>query len=88
VDGKDVTRIGVAQKVTVAPGGSIGPMSVTVSDGTGEGDMLVDHRLGQIVRSTTRLTLPMAMSMTAPDGTSISLNGVTKINVTLTLVDR
>jgi hypothetical protein len=88
VDGKDVTRIGVAQKVTVAPGGSIGPMSVTVSDGTGEGDMLVDHRLGQVVRSATHLTLPMTMSMTAPDGTSMSLTGVTKTNVTMTLVDR
>ena len=88
VDGKDVTRIALAQKISVAPGGSIGPMSVTVSDGTGEGDLLVDHRLGQIVRSTTRLTLPMTMSMTAPDGTSMSLNGVTKMNVTMTLVDR
>lgn len=88
VDGKDVTRVGVAQKVSVAPGGTIGPMSVTVSDGTGEGDMLVDHRLGQIVRSTTRLTLPMTMSLSAPDGTSMSLTGVTKMNVTLTLVDR
>ena len=88
IEGKEVTRIGVAQKISVAPGGSIGPMSVTVSDGTGDGDMLVDHRLGQIVRSTTHLTLPMAMSMTAPDGTSMSLTGVTKLNVTLTLVDR
>lgn len=88
VDGKDVTRIGVAQKVSVAPGGSIGPMSVTVSDGTGDGDLLVDHRLGQVVRSTTRLTLPMTMSMTAPDGTSMSMSGVTKMIVTLTLVDR
>jgi hypothetical protein len=88
VDGKDVTRVGIVQKISVAPGGTIGPMSLTVSDGTGEGDMLVDHRLGQMVRSTTRLTLPMTMSMTAPDGTSMSVNGVTKMNTTLTLVDR
>ncbi|HKW03618.1 MAG TPA: DUF6263 family protein [Vicinamibacterales bacterium] len=88
VEGKDVTRVGVAQKVSVAPGGTIGPMSVTVSDGTGEGDMLVDHRLGQIVRSTTRQTLPMTMSLSAPDGTSMSLTGIAKTNVTMTLVDR
>jgi hypothetical protein len=40
------------------------------------------------VRSATHLTLPMTMSMTAPDGTSMSLTGVTKTNVTMTLVDR
>ena len=85
VDGKEMTRVGVAQKVTVAPGGTIGPMSVSVKDGTGEGDMLLDHRLGQLVRSTSRLTLPMTMSMPSPDGSSMNIGGLTKINVTLTL---
>ncbi len=88
LSGKSVTRIGVAQKITVAPGGTMGPMSVSVGQGTGEGDMFIDHRLGQIVRSAIRLTLPMTMSMSAPDGSALSLNGTMKTNVTLTLLDR
>jgi hypothetical protein len=83
-----VTRVGVAQKISVASGGSIGPMSVSVKEGTGEGDMLIDHRLGQIVRSTSHVTLPMTMSMPTPDGSSMNIDGMTKINVTLTLVER
>ena len=88
VDGKDVTRVGLAQKISVAAGGTIGPMAVSVKEGTGEGDMLVDHRLGQIVRSTTHVTLPMTMSMPTPDGSSMNIDGMTKINMTLTLVER
>jgi len=88
VEGKELTRVAVAQKISVAPGGTIGPMSLTVKEGTGEGDLLLDHRLGQLVRSTARMTLPMTMSMAAPDGTSMNIAGLTKINVTLALVER
>jgi hypothetical protein len=88
VEGKDVTRVGIAQKIAVAPGGMIGPMSVSVNQGTGDGEMLIDHRLGQMVKTSNRLTLPMTMSMTGPDGSAVNLTGVMKTNVTATLLDR
>ena len=55
VDGKDLTRVGVSQKVKVAPGGVIGPMTVSVGEGAGEGDIFFDHQLGQVMRSTMQL---------------------------------
>jgi Family of unknown function (DUF6263) len=88
VNGRDVARIGVAQKINVAPGGAIGPISVEVGEGAGDGEILYDYRQGRMVHSVSHVNLPLAMSMTAPDGSTINMDGVTRTTVTTELVER
>lgn len=86
--GHDVARIGVAQNIKVAPGGAIGPMTVEIGEASGDGEILYDYRQGRMLRSVNHVNLPMAMSMTAPDGSAINLNGTSRTTVTTELVER
>jgi hypothetical protein len=88
VDGRDISRIGVASTISVAPGGTLGPMAVNAKDGTGDGEILFDHQHGRIVSSVIHLTMPLSLSMAAPDGTAVNLQGVSKSTITTALVER
>jgi hypothetical protein len=89
VDARDVARIEFTQQIKPGAGGSaMGMMTVQMTDGTGDGEILFDHKLGRIVRSVARNTLPMTMSMTGPDGSAMNMNALTKTTVTLELVER
>lgn len=86
--GRDLSRIGVASTLKVAPGATIGPMAVSADGGTGDGEVLFDNQRGRLVSSVTHMTMPLALSMTAPDGTAINMQGVSKNTTTTALVER
>ena len=50
--------------------------------------MLFDVAKGRLQRGTTRVTLPMTMSGTGPDGTPVSMQTNAKTTVTIELVEK
>jgi len=88
MNGRPMTRILLGLDVKVAPGGMMGPMSVQAGPGTGDGETLFDHTRGRLQKTVIHLTLPMQMSMAAPDGTTINISGQTKTTTTVELVER
>ena len=74
-------------KAAGAPG-AMGPMTVTMGDGTSQGELLFDTKLGRVRKSTGTLTQPLSMRMSAPDGTDIALQAVQKTTSTMELIDK
>ena len=64
------------------------PMTIQFSDGTGEGETTFDRKLGRTQKATFLATLPMSMNMTAPDGSSISMQALTKTTTTMELIEK
>jgi Family of unknown function (DUF6263) len=75
-------------KQTTAPAPALGPLSVQLGDGSGEGEQLFDATNGRLQRSTQRMTTPMTMSGPAPDGSQLSLRAVTKSTMTMELLEK
>jgi hypothetical protein len=73
-------------KQTTAPAPVLGPLSVQLGDGSGEGEQLFDATNGRLQRSTQRTTTPMTMSGQAPDGSQLSLRAVTKSTMTMEFI--
>lgn len=86
VEGRELTKIGLAQTIKTSPGGAMGPFTIEAGDATGTGEFLFDHTLGRLERSVVSSTAPMTLHMGAPDGSSISLQSVTTSKVTFELV--
>ncbi|MEZ5317196.1 MAG: DUF6263 family protein [Vicinamibacterales bacterium] len=91
LDGRDVAHI--TSIIAVKPGeggGGAGlgglPMTVTVGAGNGDTETWFDHRLGRVVKMVGHMTLPMTMSMTAPDGSTLSMDASTRTTTTMELV--
>lgn len=64
------------------------PMTIQFSDGTGQGEVLFDPKLGRNQKTTFETTLPMTMSMTAPDGTPVNMSALTKTTMVMELVEK
>lgn len=64
------------------------PMGLTMqmADSTGDGEMLFDVGRGRLIRSTARTTMPMRMSGSAPDGTTLDMKTEVSSVVTVELV--
>jgi hypothetical protein len=93
LNGRNVARFSTIVALKAAPGGGGGgiagmPMTVTMSDGTGDAETWFDHGRGHMVRSVGNTVLPMTMSMTAPDGSSISMQATTKVKMTFELIEK
>jgi hypothetical protein len=88
LDGHEVIRIGVVETTKTAPGGMMGPLSVQVGDGTGQGDVLFNAKLGRLERCTIDATMPMTMSMSLPDGSAMSLQASSQSKTTVQLVKK
>ena len=86
LDGRQVARLATTIKTRAEGTGAMGPMTVKMEPGSGTGETLFDTQLGRVVRSTASTSMPMSMAMTAPDGTSISLQASTKTKVTYELL--
>ena len=86
LDGRDVVRIGVVEVIKTAPGGTMGPMSVQVGDGTSQGDVLFNAKLGRLERCTIDTAIPMSMNLPSPDGSTISIQASSKAKTTVQLV--
>jgi hypothetical protein len=68
--------------------GAMGPMTVSMGDGKSSGDITFDAKLGRVRKMVTTLSMPLSMSMAAPDGTNISLQANTKTTTTLELIEK
>ena len=88
IEGHEVTRIAVVQAIKTTPGGSMGPFTIEAGDATGEGEILFDHKAGRIELTTVVVTMPMAMYMSGPDGSQMTLQSLTHTKSTFGLVKR
>lgn len=90
VDERRMARIALEQTIAAAPGtvGAMGPMTAEIYDATGEGELMFDVERGRVHRGTSRVRMPMAMSMTAPDGSEITIDGLVNTTMTMELVER
>jgi hypothetical protein len=88
VGGHPIARVATTGTIKPGPAGAMGPMSVTMADGTSQGEMLFDVKLGRIRKATGTSTQPLSMRMTAPDGTDISIQAVQKTTATMELVEK
>jgi hypothetical protein len=87
VNNRQLTKIGVAVQVKGGAGG-MGPMSTQVGSGTGDGEALFDQKLGRLQRASIRQSVPMTLSMQGPDGSPITMTGVTKSTATVDLIEK
>jgi hypothetical protein len=85
-EGRELTKIGVAQTIKTAPGGAMGPFTIQAGDAAGTGEILFDHKAGRLERSIVSSTMPLTLNMTGPDGSSMSLQSVTTSKLTVELV--
>jgi hypothetical protein len=90
--GKEVARIVSTSTVKATPGSKPPPlplpMTIQFSDGTGQGELLFDRRLGRSQKATFETTLPLNLSMTAPDGTPVNMAALTKTTMVVELVEK
>jgi hypothetical protein len=59
-----------------------------MAEGTGDGEQMFEAATGRLRRSTIRLTMPMSMSGTAPDGTAMDISTNVKTTTTVELVEK
>jgi hypothetical protein len=89
--GREVAQIANAGTIKATAGGApgvMGPMTVTMGDGTSTGEALFDVKRGRMQKATTVVNLPMTMSMASPDGTNISLQAASTITTTIELIEK
>jgi hypothetical protein len=90
LDGRALARFTTVTtlKPSGAPGAMPGgmPMTVTMGDGSGEAETWFDVAAGRVVRAVSTVTLPMSMSMNAPDGTAISMQATSVTKTTMALI--
>jgi hypothetical protein len=68
--------------------GTLGPMTVTMGDGTSNGEATFDLKQGRLRKMTTVSSLPLTLAMAAPDGTTINLQAAQKTTTTVELIDK
>ncbi|HYN06008.1 MAG TPA: DUF6263 family protein [Vicinamibacterales bacterium] len=92
IGGKELARIASTATIKAAPGATPPPMpmpmTIQFTDGTGQGEMLFDRKLGRTQKTTFETTLPMTMSMTAPDGSALNMSALTKTTMTMELIEK
>jgi hypothetical protein len=64
------------------------PMTMEFGDGTGQGELVFDRKLGRTQQATMSMTLPFSMNMTTPDGQSISMQAMTKTTTKMELIEK
>jgi hypothetical protein len=90
-DGRQLASLSVAGKNTVTMDGAAAasmPMTMTMGSGTSQGELLIDVKTGRLFRSSVQSTQPMSMNMTAPDGTPVNIDAVTKTTLTVELLEK
>ena len=90
--GKDLVRIASTSTIKATAGDKAPPMpmpmTIQFSDGTGDGELVFDRKLGRNQRASFNTTLPLSMSMTGPDGSQMSIQALTKTTTTMELIEK
>jgi len=64
------------------------PVTIRLDDSSGEGEQLFDATRGRLLRSTLRVTTPMTMETSVPNGGKLSLRTISNATVTTELLER
>ena len=80
------TSLSIKQDATKPPPANPMGMSPQMGESTGEGEQVFDTGAGKFQRSTTRLTIPMTMSGSGPDGSPLNMKMSVKSTTTVELV--
>jgi hypothetical protein len=81
----------IALAGTVKPDGPaapMGPMTVTMGDGTAQGETMFDTKLGRARKTVVTVSMPLSMVMAAPDGTNLNLQAASKSTTTIELIEK
>jgi hypothetical protein len=85
-----VARIGTALSMKQDPSAAAAPSPMgfvmKIGDSSGEGELTFDVAKGRLLKTTTRVTMPMTMS--APDGSGMNMQMLAKSTTTMELVAR
>jgi hypothetical protein len=68
--------------------GTMGPMTVAMGDGTSQGEVVFDVKAGRVNKSTSVVSLPLTMTMSSPDGTTLNIQAATKTTTTVELIQK
>lgn len=82
------TVVSTGTSKATGPASAMGPMTVTVGEGTSQGEMLFDVKAGRVRKATGTLSVPMSMRMSAPDGTDIAIQAAQKTTSTMELIEK
>ena len=63
-------------------------LSIQLGEGTGEGEILFDVTRGRLLRSTTRVTMPLTMAGAGPDGTPMSMKSIIRSTTSVELTQQ
>jgi hypothetical protein len=91
VDGREVALLSTSVKIRPESSGSVPGMmgmTVQVGDGSAEGDIRFDVKRGRMHHAALKSTLPMAMTMTAPDGSPVNVDGVVRNTTTVEVIEK
>jgi uncharacterized protein DUF6263 len=79
------TKLTITQDASVASAMPMG-LKVTLGSASGDADLSFDTGKGRVQKSVSRFLMPVTMSGSAPDGTSINMSSNAKTTVTMELV--
>jgi hypothetical protein len=86
--GSQVARIGTRVTIQSAdePTAGLPGLKVRLTDSSGEGELIFDVTKGRLLRSTTRMTMSMEMSMPGPDGNTMNLQSKATSSISMELL--
>ena len=87
-EGATARVVSTGTTTATGPAAPMGPMTVTVGEGTSQGEMLFDVKAGRVRKATGTLSVPMSMRMTSPDGTDIAIQAAQKTTTTMELIEK
>jgi hypothetical protein len=80
----------IATRVTIQsadePTAGLPGLKVRLTDSSGEGELIFDVTKGRLLRSTTRITVSMEMSMPGPDGNAMNLQSKASSSISMELL--
>ena len=85
---KITTRLKIERDPAAAPAAAPMGMKTDLQPSSGDGELQFDVGKGRVQRGVTRLTIPMTMAGTGPDGSAINMQTNAKTTLTLELIEK
>ena len=85
---KIATKLAIARDPSAPPPPGPMGMKTDLQPSSGDGEVLFDVGKGRLQRGLTRLTIPMTMTGTGPDGAAINMQTNARTTLTLELIEK